>query len=196
MTNLRLVVGLGNPGKEYQATRHNAGEHWLNELAEKQRILFRKETKFFGLVGNFKLAEKEISFLLPQTFMNESGKSVAAIARFYKISPEEILVVHDELDLPCGTVKLKKGGGVGGHNGLKDIAAQIGSQDFCRLRIGIGHPGHASKVSGFVLSAPTKQESIEIKHAITRSLEIFPLLVKGEVEAAMQQLHTNIAKDK
>jgi PTH1 family peptidyl-tRNA hydrolase len=196
MENFRLLVGLGNPGKEYQSTRHNAGAWWVSHLVDQKKLSFRKEAKFFGSVANLKLGDKEILLMLPQTFMNESGKAVGAVARFYKIQAAEILIAHDELDLPCGTVKLKRGGGVGGHNGLKDIAAQMGSQDFWRLRLGIGHPGDASKVSGFVLNAPTKQESVLINDAITRSLEIFPQLVKGDTEAAMKKLHTKEKEEK
>ncbi|HTT38498.1 MAG TPA: aminoacyl-tRNA hydrolase [Burkholderiales bacterium] len=187
---MRLVVGLGNPGREHEATRHNAGFWWVENLAEAQRVRLRNESKFFGRVGRLVHGAEHCWLLLPQTFMNASGRAVQACADFYKIPPEEILVVHDELDLPPGTVRLKKGGGVAGHNGLKDIAAKLGP-DFWRLRIGIGHPGVRAEVIDYVLHPPRQAEAELISGAIERSLEVWPELFSGEMEKAMHRLHTN-----
>ena len=148
------------------------------------------EAKFFGLAGRCKAGAHEAWLLEPTTFMNASGRSVAALARFYKIAPEEILVVHDELDLPPGTVKLKQGGGHGGHNGLKDIAAQLGTPDFWRLRLGIGHPGDRNAVVDFVLHAPSRDEAALIEDNIHASTRLLPMLLEGQFEAAMLKLHT------
>lgn len=189
MTQIKLFVGLGNPGDQYQATRHNAGFWWVDQLAAAKHSPLKLDSKFFGLVG--KLANSSDTWLQkPNTFMNASGKAVAALANYYKILPEQILVIHDELDLPAGTVKLKKAGGHGGHNGLKDITAALGSADFWRLRLGIGHPGERNEVVNFVLKAPSKDEQRAIDGAIDKSLTILPQLLSGDFEQAMLKLHS------
>ena len=186
---MKLVVGLGNPGREYEATRHNAGFWWVENLADLHRVRLQTESKFFGRVGKLGAGPNDGWLLLPQTFMNASGRAVQALAGFYKIAAGEILVVHDELDLEPGIVRLKKGGGVAGHNGLKDIAAALGPE-FWRLRIGIGHPGERSEVVNYVLRPPRQEETELISGAIERSLEVWPLIRAGEMEKAMHRLHT------
>lgn len=189
MTGIKLFVGLGNPGDKYAATRHNAGFWWVDQLVASSNSKLAMDTKFFGLAG--KLSPTADTWLLkPTTFMNLSGKAVAALANYYKILPEQILVVHDELDLPPETVKLKKGGGHGGHNGLKDITTALGTADFWRLRIGIGHPGDRNEVINFVLKAPLKDEKIAINLSIDASIQIVPQLLNGDFDAAMLKLHT------
>ncbi|MCW5619518.1 MAG: aminoacyl-tRNA hydrolase [Burkholderiales bacterium] len=186
---MRLVVGLGNPGPEYEATRHNAGFWWVENLADAQGVALRNEPRFHGRAGRLREAGQECWLLLPQTFMNVSGRSVVALASFYKIEVDEILVVHDELDLPPGSARLKTGGGTAGHNGLKDIARHLGP-DFWRLRIGIGHPGERAEVQNFVLRPPRKEEAALISEAIEKSLAVWPLIAAGEMEKAMHRLHT------
>lgn len=189
MDHIKLFVGLGNPGDKYAATRHNAGFWWIDQLADGTNSQLRLEPGFFGVAG--KLASKNDVWLIkPTTFMNASGKAVAAIANYYKILPSQILVIHDELDLPPETVKLKKGGGHGGHNGLKDITAALGTADFWRLRLGVGHPGDRSEVVNFVLKAPLKDEQNAINQCIDKSLAIVPQLLNGDFEQAMLKLHT------
>ena len=190
MTGIRLFVGLGNPGPQYEATRHNAGFWWIDEIARASGARLNVEPKFFGLAGRLKSGAHEAWLLQPTTFMNASGRSVGALARFYKIAPEEILVIHDELDLPPGTAKIKKGGGNGGHNGLKDISAQLGTQDYWRLRLGIGHPGDRSAVVNYVLHEPSRDEANLIQDNIDQSAKLLPLLLEGSMEAAMLKLHT------
>lgn len=190
----KLIVGLGNPGAEYEDTRHNAGFWWIDAIAREHGVSLSHENKFLGISGRLKHQGNEAWLLKPMTFMNRSGQSVAALARFYRIPPEQILIVHDELDLPPGTAKLKKGGGHGGHNGLKDIAAHLGSTDFWRLRLGIGHPGDAAAVVNFVLHAPPREESMQISDAISASSAVLPALLNGEFEAAMLKLHSKPAK--
>lgn len=189
MTPIRLIVGLGNPGKEYAATRHNAGFWFLEELARKAGASLRSETRFHGLAARANLHGQEIWLLAPQTYMNVSGQAVAALATYYKIAPGEMLVVHDELDLLPGTARLKRGGGPGGHNGLKDIIARL-SPDFWRLRIGIGHPGDKNAVADFVLHRPSQAEEQLMRAALDQSLSILPLVVAGDMAGAMQLLHT------
>ena len=186
---MRLVVGLGNPGREYEATRHNAGFWWVENLADAEGVRLQGESKFFGRVGRLAKGGNDCWFLLPQTYMNLSGRAVQALAAYYKIEPDEILVIHDELDLEPGTVRLKKGGGVAGHNGLKDIAAKLGP-DFWRVRLGIGHPGDRAMVSDYVLHVPRQEEADLISGAIERSLAVWPLILSGEMEKAMHRLHT------
>src|SRR5215510_12135535 len=173
---MKLVVGLGNPGREYEATRHNAGFWWVENLAQAEKVRLRSEGKFFGRVGRVTAAEGDCWLLLPQTFMNVRGKAVQAMASLYKIDLADMLVVHDELDLPPGTARLKRGGGVAGHNGLKDIAAGLGP-DFWRLRIGIGHPGDRDVVIDYVLEPPRQEEVNLISAAIEQSLEVWPLIL-------------------
>ena len=186
---MRLVVGLGNPGPEYAATRHNAGCWFVDRLASKEGVGLRSESRFQGIVGRIP-GSHDCWLLLPQTFMNASGRAVGAFARFYRIAPEEILVAHDELDLPPGTPRLKKGGGVSGHNGLKDIAAHLGSHDFWRLRLGIGHPGDRAVVVDYVLHPPRREEQDLIDDSIDKSLSVWPFIARGHLEAAMLKLHT------
>jgi PTH1 family peptidyl-tRNA hydrolase len=187
---IQLLVGLGNPGAEYEDTRHNAGFWWIDEICRSHGVTLSSESKFFGKAGRLKLGGRETWLLQPATFMNASGRSVGALAKFYRIPPQNILVVHDELDLPPGSAKLKRGGGNGGHNGLKDISAHLGTPDYWRLRLGIGHPGEKSAVVNFVLHAPTREESGLIEDAITHSTAILPQLLAGEFEPAMLKLHS------
>jgi PTH1 family peptidyl-tRNA hydrolase len=190
MSEIKLIVGLGNPGREYEATRHNAGFWWVSELARQHHIDFKADSKFHGLFARAGVHGHELYLLKPQTFMNVSGRAVGALAQFYKIEPAQVLVVHDELDLPPGSAKLKLGGGHGGHNGLKDIIAHLGTKDFWRLRIGIGHPGERSEVSNFVLNAPRKEEQALIDEAMQHAQDVAPLIIDGKLEAAMLKLHS------
>lgn len=187
---MKLIVGLGNPGREYAGTRHNAGFEWVDRLSQMLHAPLKAEVRFHGLCTQIRQKDIDLWLLEPQTFMNRSGQAVVALCQFYKILPDEIIVVHDELDLPPGIAKLKKGGGLGGHNGLKDIAARLGTQDFWRLRIGIGHPGDRNAVVGYVLHPPRKEETSLIDEAIQKSLEVWPLIAQGACEAAMLKLHT------
>lgn len=183
----KLVVGLGNPGSEYAETRHNAGFWFCERLARELSTSFSKEARFHGLAANAR--SDGVWLLMPQTFMNRSGQSVAALARFYRIEPAEILVVHDELDIPPGQLRLKFGGGLGGHNGLKDITAHLGTQDFWRLRVGIGHPGDRNEVVNFVLKPPRREESELIDESLDRALLAWPLLARADWNAATQRLN-------
>jgi len=188
---IRLLVGLGNPGAEYDATRHNAGFWWVDAVASKLGARLSFDRGYHGLVARLNRAGSEPLWLLePQTFMNLSGKSVAALARFYKIAPDEILVAHDELDLLPGQVKLKQGGSAAGHNGLKDIVAQLGTTDFWRLRLGIGHPGVKSEVIHYVLKRPSPEHREAIDQCIVRTLDALDLLLAGAMERAMMKIHT------
>jgi PTH1 family peptidyl-tRNA hydrolase len=188
---LRLVVGLGNPGAEYAETRHNAGFWFCERLAHELGVTLARESRFHGFVGSAR--SQNLWLLLPMTFMNRSGQAVGALARFYRIEPAEILVVHDELDLPPGQLRLKFGGGLGGHNGLKDITAHLGSQDYWRLRIGIGHPGDRNDVVGYVLKPPRREEMAEIDAALDRALLAWPALARADFNAAMQKLNAKPA---
>jgi PTH1 family peptidyl-tRNA hydrolase len=186
--SLRLIVGLGNPGAEYAETRHNAG-FWLCErLARELGVNPGRESRFHGLAGQARA--EGLWFLLPQTFMNRCGQSVRALTQFYRIEPAEMLVLHDELDLPPGQMRLKFGGGLGGHNGLKDITAHLGTQDYWRLRIGIGHPGDKNEVVDYVLKPPRKEERGEIDVALDRALLAWPALARGDFGAATQRINT------
>jgi PTH1 family peptidyl-tRNA hydrolase len=189
---IRLLVGLGNPGPEYEATRHNAGFWWIEAVAAKLRARLVPERSYHGLVARVSRHGGEPLWLLePMTFMNLSGKSVAALARFFKIAPQEILVAHDELDLQPGQAKLKLGGSAAGHNGLKDIHAQLGMLDFWRLRLGIGHPGIKAEVTHYVLRKPPPEHREAIDKAIDRSLESLDLVLAGEMERAMMKVHAD-----
>ena len=189
---IKLLVGLGNPGAEYEATRHNAGFWWLEAVAHKLRASLVPERSYHGLVARINRQGGEPLWLLePMTFMNLSGKSVAALARFFKIAPAEILVAHDELDLQPGQAKLKLGGSAAGHNGLKDIHAQLGTQDFWRLRLGIGHPGVKAEVPNYVLKKPSPEHRTEIEKAIERSLESLELVLAGDMTRAMMKVHAD-----
>jgi len=197
---IKLIVGLGNPGPEYVTTRHNAGFWLVDMLAREGGATLRHESRLHGLAGRARLHGEEVWLLQPQTYMNRSGQSVVALANFYKILPDQILVAHDELDLPPGTIKLKLGGGSGGHNGLKDISAHLSTQQYWRLRIGIGHPrdalpenakaaGARPDVANFVLKAPRKEEQDLIDRSLERAMAVMPSVVQGELERAMMQLH-------
>jgi PTH1 family peptidyl-tRNA hydrolase len=188
---IRLIVGLGNPGAEYEQTRHNAGAWLVERLARQEGISLSPDKKFFGLSGKGRIAGQECFLLLPTTFMNRSGQSVAALANFYKIKPNEILVAHDELDMPAGVAKFKTGGGHGGQNGLRDIIAQLGNQkDFHRLRVGIGHPGDKSLVTGHVLGRASKAEQPSIDHVIDEAICVLPDAISGDLAKAMNRLHS------
>ena len=191
---LRLIVGLGNPGAEYSETRHNAGFWFCERLARDLKVTLARESRFRAYAGNAR--SEGLWLLLPQTFMNRSGEAVQALAHFYRIEPAEMLIVHDELDLPPGQTRLKFGGGLGGHNGLKDISSRLGTQDYWRLRIGIGHPGDRNEVVNYVLKPPRKEEAAEIDGAIDRALLAWPQLAKSDFNAAMQKINAKPAVPK
>ena len=194
MTAVQLIVGLGNPGPEYDQTRHNAGALFVERVASAQGVSLNPDRKFFGLTGKFTHQGQDVRLLIPTTYMNRSGQAVAALAGFYRIEPEAILVAHDELDMPPGVAKLKKGGGHGGHNGLRDIIAQLGNQNgFYRLRLGIGHPGHSSQVSGYVLGRAPQAEREKLDASIDFALGVLPDILAGDWTRAMQRLHTQKA---
>ncbi|CQD33196.1 aminoacyl-tRNA hydrolase [Yersinia mollaretii] len=191
MSSIKLIVGLANPGAEYAQTRHNAGAWYVDLLAERHNQSLKEEAKFFGYTARLNLAGQDVRLLVPSTFMNLSGKAVVAMAGFYRILPEEILVAHDELDIPPGVAKLKLGGGNGGHNGLKDIQSKLGNNpNFYRLRIGIGHPGDKSKVVGFVLGKPPTSEQTLIDDAIDESIRCTEVLMTEGITKAMNRLHS------
>ena len=188
---IKLFVGLGNPGTEYEATRHNAGFWYIDALARQLKANLAMDKGYHGLVARTTAEGQTIWLLEPQTFMNLSGKSVAALARFYKIAPQEILVVHDELDVVPGQAKLKLGGGHAGHNGLRDIHAQLGTGDYWRLRIGIGHPGVKSEVANWVLKKPAPEQRTAIEECVTRTLKAVPAMLAGEMDKATLLVHTH-----
>ncbi|MDQ6916419.1 MAG: aminoacyl-tRNA hydrolase [Pseudomonadota bacterium] len=195
MTPLRLIVGIGNPGNEYRATRHNAGAWFVERLAQSLGASLAMQSKFQAVVGSARSNDGvDRRLALPQTFMNRSGLAVSALARFYRIEPEEILIAHDELDLKPGAIKLKLGGGSAGHNGLRDVVASLGTPGFWRLRIGIGHPREGplseQEVADYVLHRPRLEEQQAIDDALSRALAIWPSLEIGDTERAMHQLHT------
>jgi PTH1 family peptidyl-tRNA hydrolase len=187
---IKLFVGLGNPGPEYEATRHNAGFWWIDAVARELKVSLMPDKSYHGLVARTSVKGQTVWLLEPQTFMNLSGKSVAALARFFKIQPNEILVAHDELDIVPGQVKLKLGGSHAGHNGLRDIHAQLGTDDYWRLRIGVGHPGVKSEVVNWVLKKPSPEHRIAIEDCIGRSLKALPDLLAGEMSKATMLIHT------
>lgn len=193
---IRLLVGLGNPGPEYEATRHNAGFWWIDQAARLLGAHLAYDRAYHGLVARVNRPGGPVWLLQPQTFMNLSGKAVSPLARFFKIEPAQILVVHDELDLLPGQMKIKRGGGVAGHNGLKDIQAQLGTPDFWRLRIGIGHPGVRSEVANWVLRKPAPEQRVAIEQCIAQSLEALPLLLDGPMERAMMKIHAKPPRPK
>jgi len=186
---IALIVGLGNPGSEYAQTRHNVGFWLLDELVKNANTTFQAQSKFFGESARIKIDNQDCRVLKPSTFMNKSGQSVGALASFYRIPIESVLVIHDELDLEAGAVRLKAGGGHGGHNGLRDITTCFGSDKYLRLRIGIGHPGSGSDVSKYVLNRPTTPEEMEIQNAIARSLDQMPDILSGNLQKVMNELH-------
>lgn len=187
---IKLFVGLGNPGPEYAATRHNAGFWWIDALARELKVQLQPERSYWGLAARATVQGQALWLLQPQTFMNLSGKSVGALARFFKIQPEQILVAHDELDFAPGQVKLKKGGSHGGHNGLRDIHAQLGSRDYWRLRIGIGHPGVKGEVIHWVLKKPAPDQRQLIEDSIAHSLKAYPTMLAGDMDKATLLVHT------
>ncbi len=187
---IKLFVGLGNPGAEYDATRHNAGFWWIDSLAREFKITLSMDKNYHGLVARATVHGNTIWLLEPQTFMNLSGKSVAALARFFKIAPHEILVAHDELDIAPGQTKLKFGGSHAGHNGLRDIHAQLGSADYWRLRLGIGHPGTKGEVVNWVLKKPSPDDRIAIEQSIDRSHKALPAFIAGDMQKATLLIHT------
>jgi PTH1 family peptidyl-tRNA hydrolase len=194
---IRMIVGLGNPGTEYEGTRHNAGFWWVGGAARLLKAGLQPDRSYHGLVARVNRPGGEPLWLLePMTYMNLSGKAVAPLARFYKITPAEILVVHDELDVAPGQMKLKQGGGNGGHNGLKDIQAQLGSADFWRLRLGIGHPGVRAEVVNYVLRKPPADERDAIERCVEESLKVIDLLMAGEMERATMKLHAKPPRPK
>jgi PTH1 family peptidyl-tRNA hydrolase len=185
---MKLIVGLGNPGDRYQATRHNAGFWLVERFAAQSHTVLRKDAKFEALVGRHEASGAWL--MLPQGHMNLSGKPVQMLASFFKIAPADILVAHDELDFPPGVVRLKQGGGIAGHNGLRDISARLGSHDYWRLRIGIGHPGSPEAGADYVLHKPAQEERAAIDFAIGRALEVLPAVLSGDLQGAMLKLHT------
>jgi PTH1 family peptidyl-tRNA hydrolase len=189
-TGITLIAGLGNPGQQHLHNRHNAGAIFLAALCRQYKSELKPDKKFSGMTGVIVLAGTEIRLLFPTTYMNNSGRAVAALAAYYKIAPTQLLVAYDELDLPQGTSRLKFGGGHGGHNGLRDIITALGTPEFLRLRIGIGHPGEASKVLGHVLGDFTRSETAVLDTQVEQILGLLPLLIEGKTAIAMQQLHT------
>lgn len=191
MSEIKLIVGLGNPGEKYADTRHNAGEWLIERLARRFNVSLNPENKFFGKTVRTLVNGKEVRLLVPTTFMNLSGKAVGALASFYRIKPEEILVIHDELDLPAGTAKLKQGGGHGGHNGLKDIVAQLGNNNnFYRLRIGIGHPGHRDLVAGYVLNKPSPADRNALEKVLDEATDCVEMIFKDGMVKATNRLNS------
>lgn len=188
---IKLFVGLGNPGPEYEATRHNAGFWWVDALARELKLSLSYDKAYQGLLARTTIDGQTVWLLEPQTFMNLSGKSVGTLARFFKIQPSDILVVHDELDIVPGEAKLKFGGSHAGHNGLRDIHAQLGTGDYWRLRLGIGHPGIKSEVVHWVLKKPSPDHRIAIEQSIDRALKAVPALLKGEMDKATAIVHTS-----
>ncbi|OBX05357.1 peptidyl-tRNA hydrolase [Gallibacterium genomosp. 3] len=190
MAKIKLIVGLGNPGSKYADTRHNAGEWLIERITRRFNLTLKDENKFFGKTAIATISGQDVRLLIPTTFMNLSGKSVGALASFYRILPEEILVIHDELDLPPGSVKLKLSGGHGGHNGLKDIIAQLAnSKNFYRLRVGIGHPGDKNLVASYVLSKPSPQDQTLIDKALDEAESCIEILIKDGIDKAMNRLN-------
>ncbi len=190
MAPISLVCGLGNPGAQYEATRHNAGFWFLDALQRVVPLPWRPETRFFGDLADTRVGQQRARFLKPATFMNECGGAVASVCSYFDIPAEAVLVVHDDLDLPPGTVRVKQGGGHGGHNGLRDIFSKLGSREFIRLRIGIGHPGNSDDVTDWVLRKPSSEDKTAILDAIDRALDEINPMMAGDLEPVMKALHT------
>ena len=190
MAAISLVCGLGNPGAQYEATRHNAGLWFLDALQRVVPLPWRPETRFFGDLADTRVGQQRARFLRPATFMNECGGAVASVCSYFNIPAEAVLVVHDDLDLPPGTVRVKQGGGHGGHNGLRDIFSKLGSREFIRLRIGIGHPGNSDDVTDWVLRKPSSEDKTAILDAIDRALDEINPMMAGDLEPVMKALHT------
>ncbi|MES9832291.1 MAG: aminoacyl-tRNA hydrolase [Candidatus Thiodiazotropha sp. LLP2] len=188
---IRLIVGLGNPGPDYDQTRHNVGFWFVDRLAEQHHQPFRTESRHHGLVSKLNLHGEEVRLLKPTTFMNRSGQALSSLANYFRISPDEILVVHDELDLAPGQARLKTGGGHAGHNGLRDIMSALGDRNFHRLRIGIDHPNDRAAVVNYVLGRPSKADRESIDLAIDKAIHCLPVILKGELQMAMNQLHSS-----
>lgn len=193
---IRLFVGLGNPGNEYEDTRHNAGFWYIDALARRLGVHLQPDRAYHGLVARANTPQGPVWLLQPHTYMNLSGKAVAALARFFKVQPEEVLVAHDELDLLPGQVKLKKGGGHAGHNGLRDIHAQLGSPDHWRLRLGIGHPGVKHEVAAYVLRKPPQAEREALEKCIAQSMDATECFLLGDMEAAIKRIHAGVQRPK
>jgi len=192
---IQLIVGLGNPGKEYMKTRHNAGAWMVSHIASEFQGNWQVTNKLHALTTSVRIDQQECRLLLPTTYMNLSGQAVLAAAHYYKITPQNILVIHDDVDLPVGSIRIKIGGGHGGHNGLRDIDAKLGVQAYTRIRIGVGRPAHSKEVVDYVLHEPTQHEMLSIEKAILEACSVLPLLVAGESNKAMQQLHTGEKKN-
>jgi len=189
--DIQLIVGLANPGPEYQNTRHNAGAWFVEELCRSNNTSLKNDPKYFGYTAKITIADKDVRLLVPTTFMNLSGKSVSALANFFKIKPEQILVAHDEMDLPPGVAKIKKGGGHGGHNGLKDIIAKMANnKEFYRLRVGIGHPGSREKVTGWVLGKAQQADQEKIDAAVDEATRCMDIWLKQDLKKAQNRLHS------
>lgn len=188
--NIQLIVGLGNPGAEYQDTRHNAGFWFVDDLARRYSCDLRPESRFFGEAGRATIEKQNVRLLKPTTYMNRSGRAVSALVNFFRIPVESVLVVHDEIDLPPGTARLKKGGGHGGHNGLRDIIAALGSREFYRLRLGVGHPGNRDDVVDFVLRKPMREERQLIDDSIAQAFRVLPDVLGDRIQRAMTALHS------
>ena len=193
MSSIQLIVGLANPGKEYADTRHNAGGWLIEEIARQANVSLKVETKYHGLYALARLQQHRFHLLIPTTFMNHSGQAVHACLHYHKMSAKSVLIAHDDIDLPVGSIKLKFDGGDGGHNGLKDIIRHLNTKQFYRLRIGVGHPGNSKDVIDYVLHAPSKSDRQKIEQASLQVHEILPLLLVGEIQKAMQKLHTESA---
>lgn len=190
MSDIKLIVGLANPGQQYADTRHNAGEWLIDRLSRRLGFSLKEENKFFGKTARARIGGQEVRFLVPTTYMNLSGKAIAALANFYRIKPEEILVIHDELDLPPGTGKIKQGGGHGGHNGLRDTIAQLGNnKNFYRLRVGIGHPGSKDLVVSYVLGKPSPTDNEKIQHFLDEATDCVEMIFTDGLAKATQRLH-------
>ena len=189
MSDIALVVGLGNPGPAYERTRHNAGYWFVNELNRQFQLDFQLQPRFRGQVAEARIGGRRVRLLRPGTYMNESGQPVAAIVRYYGIEPQSVLVIHDDLDLEPGVVRLKEGGGHGGHNGLRDLMAHLGSTEFVRLRLGIGHPGQADDVADYVLRAPSMTDRAAILDAVARAITLIGTIVRGDHASVMNELH-------
>lgn len=196
MKPIRLIVGLGNPGAQYDGTRHNAGADFVKQLADSHVLSFKKDNKLHGLYARIQNEDQDCHLLIPNTFMNCSGLAVRACANFFKIEPSAILVAHDDLDLPPGTIRLRQDGGHGGHNGIRDIISHLSTKAFCRLRIGIGHPGNKEDVTNFVLRKPSSNEKKLISDGIDQAIQIIPDLLSGKIQNAMQILHSPTQREK
>ncbi|MCK7578846.1 MAG: aminoacyl-tRNA hydrolase [Chromatiales bacterium] len=187
---IQLIVGLGNPGAQYEATRHNVGFWWVEAIARAQGESFRAEPKFLGELARVRIAGQDVRLLKPSTYMNRSGQSVVAVARYFNIPPERILIAHDELDLPVGVARIKQGGGHAGHNGLRDSISALGSREFWRLRIGIAHPGDRTLVTGYVLGRPSRDDESRIRESLDEADRRLSDLVEGQFQLAMNRLHS------